>query len=143
MSAQLEVTDLYRNIGSIWCAGDGLTVSTVANNDVFGIDLRFVADLAAMTTAFNFHVFRFPFVHDPHDIRWFSVGAGFLHPYRLAPWLVPYAELMDSGGNGGATPYLRWLGGATDRRLRSRNPLRMASSSSGSFCNDRDFPIID
>src|SRR5450631_622607 len=56
LPVKFEVLCLHRNSDSIGCAGNGLAVvSTVANNDVIGIYLRLVADLAAMTTAINLH----------------------------------------------------------------------------------------
>jgi hypothetical protein len=55
LPAKFEVLSPYRNSDSVGRAGNGLTVSTVANNDVIGIYLRLVADPAAMTTALDFH----------------------------------------------------------------------------------------
>ena len=54
-SAKFEVLCLYRNRDSVRCAGNGLTVSAVANDDVLGIYVRLIADPSAMTTAINFH----------------------------------------------------------------------------------------
>ena len=55
LPVKFEVLCLHRNSDSIGRAGNGLAVSTVANNDVIGIYLRLVADLSAMTTAINLH----------------------------------------------------------------------------------------
>ena len=55
LPAKFEVLCLYRNRDSVWCAGNGLTVSAVANDDVIGIYVRLIANPFAMTTAINFH----------------------------------------------------------------------------------------